>query len=62
MMISVLSMYVCMCVQHATRRYNLKTLNGEFDVMLKIDGSDTVLDVKTKIAVRGMCRYRMGCV
>ena len=55
-------MYVCVCVQHATRRYNSKTLNGEFDVMLKSDGSDTVLDVKTKIAVRGMCRYRMGCV
>lgn len=38
--------------QHATRRYNAKTLNGEFDIMVKSDGSDTVLQVKEKIAVR----------
>ena len=41
-----------LCVQHAMRRYNEQTSNGEFDVELRADGSDTVLELKEKISVR----------
>ena len=34
------------------RRYNEQTSNGEFDVELRADGSDTVLELKEKISVR----------
>ena len=42
------------CAQHAMRRYNEQTSNGEFDVELRADGSDTLLELKEKIAVRSV--------
>ena len=41
------------------RRYNEQTSNGEFDVELRADGSDTVLELKEKISVRRRSLLRL---